>query len=333
MKYLRELLVLRNLKGTGKKKINRMIRTFSSVSPYTADGCGSGFDSYVREYLKNAGYDLNGRDVNEAGYAADETMERLEARREISAITCFDDDYPEKLRDLGDEAPLVLYVRTGNDLNETERRQIITDGFDLTNFSVIGSRWPEEHVLRNAPGIIKTAAEVSGRIVISGLARGCDSIGHRAALAAGVPTIAVMASGPDIITPAMNHDLAMEILEAGGTIITEYDPGTEAADHRYLERDRMLAALSDGVIVLECGMNSGTMKTVEAAVGLDRPVGCIRFSGGSGLSDGCGYIVGKMNAADIGSGRALREFLSDIPDAEERGYLTAGKHAVQLSIF
>lgn len=336
MKYLRELLVLKNLKGTGKRKINRIISTYRSVSsdgPYGSRGSENGFDLYVREYIKNTGLDLNSSGLSDAGRAADRMLKWLENNKDISAVTCFDEEFPEKLNDLGEDAPSVLYVRTGKGLDDIKRKQIIETGLNGANFSVIGSRWPEDHVLRNAPGMIRKAAETSGRIIISGLARGCDSIGHRAALAAGAGTIAIMAGGPDIITPSMNYDLAMEILENEGLIVTEYDPGTEAREYQYIERDRMLAALSDGVAVLECGMNSGTMKTVEAAAGLERPVGCICDAGGNRLSEGCRYIIEKMGAVKIGDERIFREFLSDIPDASERRYLTAGRNSKQFSIF
>jgi len=116
--------------------------------------------------------------------------------------------------------------------------------------AIVGSRKPtsygKEITYRFAYDLAKR-----GIIIISGLALGIDSIAHRAAIDAGGITIAILASGLDKIYPASNKQLANLIIEKGGAIVSEYEPGVEPRDYRFLERNRIVSGLSDAVLVTE----------------------------------------------------------------------------------
>ncbi len=130
-----------------------------------------------------------------------------------------------------------------------------------------------------------------GIIIISGLAFGVDAIAHKACIEAGGKTIAVLANGVDIIYPASNRDLAIKILERRGAIISEYEPGTEARDFQFLERNRIVSGLSDAVLVTEAAIHSGTTSTVTHALEQGKDVFVVPGNISSPLSAGCNNYI------------------------------------------
>jgi DNA processing protein len=170
--------------------------------------------------------------------------------------------YPQKLRDLA-SVPKQLYL-IGNTqlLEKNDTRPLI---------AIIGSRNPTlygEEVTR------KFASELAaiGAIIVSGLALGIDAIAHKAVVDQGLPTIAVQARGLDEIYPSENYDLGKAILKNNGLIISEYAPKVGAYKQNFIARNRIVAALSDGVVVTEAGESSGTSHTVRFALETNRPV-------------------------------------------------------------
>lgn len=112
----------------------------------------------------------------------------------------------------------------------------------------------------------------SGFAIISGLAFGIDASAHEGCLDTGGTTVAVLASGADIISPRTNAKLAERILKNGGAIISEYPPGSEAQPYRFLERNRIISGLSKGVLVIETPESSGALATVRFATEQNRDV-------------------------------------------------------------
>jgi len=106
----------------------------------------------------------------------------------------------------------------------------------------------------------------AGVVVISGLAIGVDSIAHRAVLAAGGQTIAVLPSGLGAIYPANHRGLAHQIVEQGGALVTEYADGTPTYPSNFIARNRIAAGLSDAVVVTEAAERSGTLSTARFAL-------------------------------------------------------------------
>ncbi|NMN99733.1 DNA-protecting protein DprA [Gordonia sp. TBRC 11910] len=129
------------------------------------------------------------------------------------------------------------------------------------------------------------------RAVISGGAYGIDGVAHRSALASGGTTAAVLACGIDRDYPAGHAQLLAQIATSG-VIISEYPPGTTAAKHRFLTRNRLVAALSSGVVVVEAGRRSGAANTAAWARKLGRPLGAVPGPVTSAMSVGCHRMIG-----------------------------------------
>jgi DNA processing protein len=130
--------------------------------------------------------------------------------------------------------------------------------------AVVGTRKASDYGLKATYQITSGLAK-SGAIIVSGLALGIDAMAHRAALDAGGKTVAVLACGLDEVYPTSNRALAEEILESGGALVSEYEPGTPPLKHHFPERNRIIAGLSMGVLVTESPLGGGAMITVARA--------------------------------------------------------------------
>ncbi|MGW0174945.1 DNA-processing protein DprA [Rhodococcus sp. NPDC003322] len=130
----------------------------------------------------------------------------------------------------------------------------------------------------------------SGWTIVSGAAYGVDGAAHRAALAAGGPTVAVLACGVDRAYPA-GHARMLKEIAATGLVVSEYPLGTTPARHRFLARNRLVAALSDAVLVIEAGARSGARNTAAWAARLGRPVLAVPGPVTSAASVGCHRMI------------------------------------------
>ncbi|WP_407425368.1 DNA-processing protein DprA [Treponema sp.] len=174
--------------------------------------------------------------------------------------TCYDfSDYPAMLREMKDP-PFMLFYR-GN-LSILNKKCV----------SVVGTRRAASGAVRAAADFSKEACD-SGFCVVSGLAFGIDAASHKGALLSSTPaTCAVLPSGIDTITPQSHTRLALKILETGGLIISEYLPGTPSVQFRYVQRNRIVAALSAGTVVIQAPCGSGAMITAGLALDYNREI-------------------------------------------------------------
>jgi DNA protecting protein DprA len=170
--------------------------------------------------------------------------------------------YPELLRATS-SPPLALFVRSGSPLRNFPREAI----------SIVGSRAACVEVCQTASQLAHDLAIV-GCTVVSGLALGVDGAAHRGALAGGgeCPTIAVMAHGLDTVYPRSHQFLARSIVERGGLIVSEYPPGIQPLKHHFLERNRIVAGLARGIVVVQAGERSGSLVTANYAADFGRDV-------------------------------------------------------------
>jgi DNA processing protein len=168
---------------------------------------------------------------------------------------------PPLLQELPD-APKQLWIRGAQP--DWENHTILT---------FVGSRRHSEYGKLVTEKIIKELAGLPV-IIVSGLALGTDAIVHRAALSAGLTTIAFPGSGLSdaVIAPATNFRLAMDILAAGGALISEYSPDQKAAVWTFPRRNRLMAGISQGVVVTEATEKSGTLITARLATEYNRDV-------------------------------------------------------------
>lgn len=181
------------------------------------------------------------------------------AARRIRILPYDDPDYPLAFSRICD-MPLVLYC-TGDPLWLNEPGAV----------GIVGSRKPTEYGLNAAADIGGELAQ-SGALIVSGLADGLDSAGHRAAVKNNCPTIAVMGVPIDRTYPAANVVLRHKI-EQKGCVISEYPPRSEGVGpNGFLQRNRLIAALSSALLVVEAQEKSGTMSTVSHAERYGKPV-------------------------------------------------------------
>lgn len=156
--------------------------------------------------------------------------------------------------------------------------------------AIVGSRKPTSY---GKEVTFKLAYELAKRgvVIISGLAYGVDAIAHKAALEAGGTTIAVLAHGLDTIYPASHSALARQIVEQGGALISEYPEKTPALQYRFLERNRLVSGLSDGVVITEAARRSGTLATIMHALEQSKEVFAVPGNITSPLSAGPNKII------------------------------------------
>ena len=187
--------------------------------------------------------------------------------------------FPEAFKAIGDDCPQVIYAMGNVDLLKSAEM-----------VAIIGSRKASRRGNSAAYSLGARLAQ-EGKVIVSGLALGCDAAAHRGCLAVGGKTIAIVATGLNLTHPRENVPLQEEILRKGGLILSEQPLGTKANPTRLVARNRLQAALSQMVVVAECPQHSGTMHTVRFAQKYGKQVKSVFFKGNSDLNSGNRYIV------------------------------------------
>lgn len=173
--------------------------------------------------------------------------------------------YPNRLKEIKNP-PAIIYIKG---------RNIIKD--DNKSIACVGTRTPTSYGI-NAIKSIVTNLTKENFTIISGLADGVDGISHKTCLNSGGRTIAVLAHGLDMIYPKKHEELANEILEHGGTLISEYPVGTKVDKFRFVHRNRIVSGLSQGVLMIEAKEKSGTKHTINFAEEQNKIIFCPVFS-------------------------------------------------------
>ena len=239
----------------------------------------------------------------------EERLARCE-RAGIAVLTLDDPDYPERLRALPD-LPLVLYA-TGSTACLNGRRYV----------GMVGTRRPTQYG-RQACHDISLALAQQGMVIVSGLADGLDSEGHRAAVEAGQPTVAFLGTPIDNTFPAANAGLRRDIEALGGCVLSEYAPDFgKKTTGTFLARNRLIAGLGEALCVAEARVKSGTLNTVSHARRYGRPVlavpGSIYSQNSAGtnalLRDGRATVL--CAAADVLEAIGAADLDADRPDLQ-----------------
>lgn len=189
-------------------------------------------------------------------YSIADLCEEKALARECEWVFYFDDIYPKLLKTLTDPPP-VLIARGNTGLLKKDKISIVGS----RNCSVTGARFTRH---------IATELSQRGIVVVSGMAKGIDTAAHQAGLEGG--TIAILASGIDVIYPEENTKLYHSIIEKGGLILAENKIGTPAFPGAFPIRNRLIAGISPALVVTECTMKSGSMNTARTACENNREV-------------------------------------------------------------
>lgn len=224
-------------------------------------------------------------------------------------ITVGDADYPRALL-ASPDAPLWLFVQCA----DAQWWQSWAEQEQAPMISIIGSRQPTPQGLRVAQAWSQSLAE-AGLSVVSGLALGVDAAAHRGALQAPAwqagRSIAVVGTGLDVVYPRQHATLAQEILDAGGAIISEYPLGTPAIAANFPKRNRIIAGLSLGVLVVEAALQSGSLITARLAMEANREVFAVPGSIFAPQYQGCHALL-KQGAQLVES---AQDILQGLPAA------------------
>ena len=189
------------------------------------------------------------------------------------------DALPECLRDLPRPPAGLWLLGDAAALQEAPGRHV----------AIVGTRQASRYGERTAERLA-TACSRAGLVVVSGLARGVDSVAHRAALAAGGRTVAVQGTGVDVPYPVGHRALHAELARRG-TVVSEMEPGTPATAGCFPRRNRLIAALCEVTVVVEAGFKSGAINTASQALDLGRTVAAVPGQIDESRSSGCNLLI------------------------------------------
>src|SRR6478752_3317363 len=229
------------------------------------------------------------------------TLQRLGGRLLIPA----DEVWPRQLGDLGLQEPLCLWWRGVEEELPPPARAI----------ALVGSRDSTSYGASVTADLAYALAQ-RGFTIVSGGAYGIDAHAHRAALAGsagGVPTIAVMAGGVDRFYPAGNEDLLRAVADHGA-VLAEVPPGSAPTRYRFLQRNRLIAALASVTVVVEARWRSGALNTAHHAESLGRAVGAVPGSVHSANSAGCHRLLREGGAVCVTDAAEIAELAAPSGD-------------------
>ena len=229
-------------------------------------------------------------------------QDQVRAFREsgIRLIAPGDPEWPGQLADLGDDQPYALWLRGSADLRFSCLRSV----------AIVGSRAATAYGSYVAAEFAGSVA-ARGWAVVSGGAFGVDAAAHRAALGADGVTVAVLACGVDVPYPGAHAEL-FDAVAAQGVLVSEWPPGRHVSRLRFLVRNRVIAALATGTLVVEAGQRSGALNTARHARDLRRRLMAVPGPVTSDLSAGCHHILREWQGVLVTSAAEVTEHLSPV---------------------
>ncbi|MCK5802842.1 MAG: DNA-processing protein DprA [Lentisphaeria bacterium] len=225
----------------------------------------------------------------------------------VALLTQDDDDYPELLARIYDP-PLCLYVRGDRSVLPTLRGAV----------AIVGSRRTTQYGVQMARRLA-TAAAYAGWPVVSGLARGIDTVAHEAVLQADGRTVSVLGSGLGRVYPQENVDLARRMAASRGAVVSEFPMMSRPDKHTFPMRNRIISGMTRGTIVVEAGVKSGSLITASQALEQNRQVFAVPGRVDSPQSRGCHMLIKDGAALVEGFEDILEEFAS-LPGLGVRPY-------------
>jgi DNA processing protein len=246
----------------------------------------------------------------------DREIEKL-ANLGIGYITIYDKKYPKLLSQIYD-SPAVLYVK--GEINV----------LNSVSLAIVGSRKYSDYGKSACYDLAKDCAQ-NNLTIVSGLALGIDTFAHQAAVDCQKPTIAVLGCGVDQVYPASNNFLAKKILEFGGAIISEFPPGTAPFKQNFPARNRIIAGLSSGVLVIEAAESSGALITAYQGLEYNREIFAVPGNINSPTSAGTNKLIKEgavlvSNANDI----LVALNLESNSDGSKQVFCPEGEHEIKV---
>lgn len=290
-----EDIALQMTPGIGIKGAVHLLEEFGSASRI--------FEAPAAELIERAQLrpDAAKQIARRTGFGAAEKELAYCRRHGIVAVASTDPEYPPLLREIPDY-PAVLYIK--GDPAALKARCL----------SIVGTRDATPYGQTLCSRLVEGLADrVADLAIVSGLAFGIDAVAHRAALAAQVRTVAVLANPLPEVTPAQHTAFAREIVAQGGALVSETHSQTKQNGTGYLTRNRIIAALSAGCVVIESPENGGSLSTAAYADSYDRTLMAVPGRVTDPKSQGCNHMIATRRAALIRSaGDIIREMGWDL---------------------
>ncbi len=215
----------------------------------------------------------------------------------INSFFFTDEDYPIRLKQIPD-CPICLFVQ--GDKQTLEYPRIV---------AVVGSRKCSDYGKEVVSGVVEELKEL-GAVVISGLAYGIDAMAHSYCLNLNIPTFAVMGTGLDYIYPRENFEIAKRLIESNGGLITEYFTNTPPIAPNFPARNRIIAGLSDMVIVVEASKTGGALLTARLANDYNREVLAVPGRINDKNSEGCNFLISSQRATIYSAKESIEKIMS-----------------------
>jgi DNA processing protein len=232
--------------------------------------------------------------------SAENEIRRAE-KESVSLLFFSDKNYPSRLKQIND-APSLLYTKGYIDFENPK------------TVGIVGTRQATTYGRQRVEELV-TGLASHLPLIVSGLAYGIDIHAHKQAVKYKLPTIGVMGSGMDIIYPAAHKDTAKKMMELGG-LVTEHPFGTQPDAHNFPARNRIVAALSDAVIIVEAAEKGGALITAEIANSYNKDVFAFPGNIGQSHSAGCNNLIKANKAHLITGARDLEYIMNWAPDSK-----------------
>ena len=309
-----EDLALLFTRGIGPRTATELIEQFGSAERLYASRLGEIMASI------NLREDIARRIVAGEGLKRAEQEVEYCRKNDIRIIAATDEEYPEPLRQVSDR-PHILFVQ-GN-----------VDALNMRTLSVVGTREATPAGTYNCQLLISSLAEmVDDLSIVSGLAYGIDAAAHRAALASGVKTVAVVPSILPSVAPASHRTLANEILRSGGAIVSELHSATHLNGSFFIARNRIIAAMSAGLVVVESPASGGSLATADMADSYGRVVMAVPGRMTDANSFGSNNLIRSGKARMVLTARDIVEDLGwEIAERTEQAEEQEGVDIASLS--
>lgn len=285
----------------GSRRIRALIARFKSPEAV--------FNASIRQLVQVEGIEKTLAENIKKGGKPDFVQSQISKAKQyhVQILTYWDADYPALLRQLSDP-PLVLFFR-----GQLTCLQNLGIG-------IVGTRIPSSYGKLTAEKFSRELAE-RGIVVVSGLARGVDTIVHRAVVQANGQTIAVLGSGLDKIYPDENKKLAGEIIK-DGLVLSEFPMGAKPDAPHFPRRNRIISGLSVGILVIEAGEKSGALITADFALEQNREVFAVPGNINNPKSIGTNRLIQQGAKAVLSVGDLLEEIGQAIPQKEKQKRLS-----------
>jgi len=208
----------------------------------------------------------------------------------IQTLFFTDKDYPQRLKECGD-APMLLFYRGNADLNA---EKVV---------GIVGTRRATEYGRELTEKLVEKLSSLNV-LIVSGLAYGIDIVAHQASLEHNLKTVGVLGHGMNTIYPSQHTSVAKKMIAQGG-LLTEYKSTDEMSPHKFPARNRIIAGMSDAVVVVESKLGGGALLTANIANSYNRDVFTFPGRTTDRMSEGCNFLVKSYKAALIENGDDL----------------------------